>query len=63
MIKAKFTCPYCGVENHRVAQIDLEEVRTIVCCDSDEGGCDKYYVAAYYTEIVVQEFKIEERGR
>jgi len=45
--KVKLTCPYCG--HGQPAVIDMADFQPytrpqVVVCDSEEGGCDKWYV-------------------
>jgi hypothetical protein len=50
------TCPYCGFK--QVRNLSSEPVQLIIC-DSDEGGCDKTFVARVSIRAVAVSAKIE----
>ena len=52
------TCPYCGKEAKVKAEDNYGE-KKVVLCDSEEGGCDKYFVADITVFFNVHPLKIE----
>lgn len=60
----KTVCPYCGLKNEN----DIEKnerfyEHKIVYCDSDIGGCDRYYVIGLSLSIDVDVYKLEEANQ
>lgn len=51
-------CPYCGHENNLFVKDDLRQ-RTIECCDSEDGGCDRNFAVYINVSIVAKGLKIE----
>lgn len=45
-------CPYCGVENKIIINIENVIDKQVQLCDCEEGGCDRYFVA--FTKIKVE---------
>lgn len=58
MIK-EIKCPYCGFVNSIILEEKTHHPKCILTCDSDEGGCDKDFVAEFTTKITVDCKKIE----
>jgi hypothetical protein len=57
-------CPYCGcVNNNNAELIPKVHRKIVVTCDSDEGGCDKIYVASAALKVECEVFKIEGQER
>lgn len=53
-------CPYCGLENNVLLDIDSHYIqKRIVECDIEKGGCDKEFVIAPRLEITADVYKIE----
>jgi phage FluMu protein Com len=63
-MRTKIKCPYCKALN----EIPSTEVlqphirRRLICCDVEQGGCDKYFVFKAKVNIEITTWKIEENG-
>ena len=45
-------CPYCGLENEGILNIDSHYIsKKIVTCDIEMGGCDKDFIINPRLEI------------
>jgi hypothetical protein len=54
-------CPYCGISNKLLVDIDSVYIYPrVVTCDMEEGGCDKDFVIKPHLSISTKIFKIQE---
>lgn len=44
-------CPYCGISNSLMYDPMALVGRDIVCCETTDGGCDRYYVVFWRTSV------------
>ena len=52
-MNVRVCCPYCSVKNN--VKVDpLDTGPTIILCDIDEGGCDRYFAAKIVVRRVVE---------
>jgi hypothetical protein len=59
-LSLRVLCPYCGLENEGILNIDSHYIpKKIVTCDIEMGGCDKDFVIAPRLEITADVYKIE----
>ena len=59
-LSVKVICPYCGLENEVILNVDSRFIpKKIVTCDIEMGGCDKDFVIAPRLEITADVYKIE----
>jgi len=40
-VRIKFTCPHCGLEQHRYLPIKSYSDTHLTTCDHESGGCEK----------------------
>ena len=53
-------CPYCGLENNVLLDIDSHYIpKQIVTCDIEKGGCDKDFVIDPRLKVTADVYKIE----
>lgn len=53
-------CPYCGFVNKvNLEYEDQYPSPGIIICDSEEGGCDRYFVIKPRINLEARTFKIE----
>lgn len=59
--KHDLLCPYCGHHNAVFHSHDSTHCddRLVCLCDGEEGGCDRYFVAAVRLETNSGTYKIE----
>lgn len=58
----KIECPYCGVINSR--NFDLPTIRPqIECCDTEIGGCDRYFAVEVDFIPEIQTFTINKDSK
>jgi len=59
-LSVNVNCPYCGVINNVILNIDSPFIpKRIVTCDIEEGGCDNDFVIDPHFEITAGVYKIE----
>ena len=59
-LSVNVNCPYCGVINNVILNIDSHFIpKKIVTCDSEIGGCDNDFVIDPHFEITAGVYKIE----
>ena len=51
-------CPNCGHSDYYT--IKNSHVPFVVCCPSDEGGCDKYFVIKVQFQAIVTTMEIKD---
>lgn len=56
--KWKVKCPYCGFENEVEHDVFYKKSH-LVTCDSEEGGCDRNFVADVAVSVTTKARKIE----
>jgi len=52
-------CPYCGTENGVFAEIENGEVRQVVTCETELGGCEQPFAVFTKIEIKIEGLAIE----
>ncbi|HHU82590.1 MAG TPA: hypothetical protein GXZ26_06270 [Firmicutes bacterium] len=59
-LSLRVLCPYCGLENEGILNIDSHYIpKKIVTCDIEMGGCDKDFVIEPRFKITADVYKIE----
>lgn len=60
MITVKVTCPYCG--NIQYRNVKERCVVLLVSCESEEGGCDEYFVSRIVLSYDVTNYTLKENN-
>ena len=59
-LSLRVLCPYCGLENNVLLDIDGHYIpKQIVTCDIEKGGCDKDFVIDPRLKVTAGVYKIE----
>jgi hypothetical protein len=67
MLRAQYSCPYCGRKNSAVIDQTSVSGKRVVYCELDGGGCDRMLVLEYYvcvqtsTKALVEEMEDAKR--
>ncbi len=62
-MRIKFKCPYCNVENTTDYSNINNDLKEIVLCDSEIGGCDSYFSIIAWPDIKIEVYAMELKSK
>ena len=56
-------CPYCGFENViKAKSVNNSYHPNVVTCDSEEGGCDRFFGVKITLSVITSVYEMQERS-
>lgn len=52
-------CPYCGVIQQCIIELELVKPIELLLCEINDGGCDKHFVVETHIEVTTKARRIE----